>query len=74
VAPELQVIGIGTTSTIAPETDFLVLFPNELPRTGRSVNWILVIGAALLLIIGSVVGFANGRFNNGSKKKRGAMQ
>ena len=72
-APELQAIGIGTTTSVAPETDFLVLYPNELPKTGRSVNWILIIGAAALLIVGSVVGFANGRFNNGSKKKRGAM-
>ena len=61
-APELQVIGVPTTS--APESDFLVLFPNELPRTGRSVNWILIIGAALLIVVGSVVGFANNRSNN----------
>jgi LPXTG-motif cell wall-anchored protein len=68
------VIGIATTTTAAPESDFLVLFPNELPRTGRSINWTLIVGAAVLLIIGSLVGFANGRFNNGSKKKRGAVQ
>jgi LPXTG-motif cell wall-anchored protein len=45
-----------------------------LPRTGRSVNWILIIGAALLLIIGSVVGFTNNRLNNRSNNKKGIIR
>ena len=73
-APQLQVIGIAPTTTAPPESDFLVLFPNELPRTGRSVNWILIIGAALLLIIGSVVGFTNNRLNNRSNNKKGIIR
>lgn len=57
-APEFQAL-LTPSTTVPAESDFLVLFPDELPNTGGRFNLGFLVAAFALLAIGSLIGFLN---------------
>ena len=66
---DLQVL-LAPTTTVPAESDFLVLFPDELPNTGPRFNLGFLVAGLALLAIGALIGFGNLR-TNGSFRKKG---
>jgi LPXTG-motif cell wall-anchored protein len=69
-APELQVLVPPTSTTLPAESDFLVLFPDELPNTGPRFNWAFLAIALALLAFGALIGLFNLRSTNGTTRER----
>lgn len=71
-APEFQAL-LAPSTTIPAKSDFLVLFPDELPNTGPRFNLGFLVIAFALLVLGSLIGFLNLRStsvkSNGRKGK-----
>lgn len=59
-APAFQAL-LTPSTTVPAESDFLVLFPDELPNTGGRFNLGFLVAAFALLAIGSLIGFLNFR-------------
>jgi LPXTG-motif cell wall-anchored protein len=70
VAPAFQALLQPTTTTTPAESDFLVLFPDELPNTGSRFNLAFFIAALGLLVVGALIGFLNIRSNGSTRKER----
>lgn len=58
VAPQFQAL-LTPSQTVPAESDFLVLYPDELPNTGGGVNWAFIAIAFVLLVMGGLIGFFN---------------
>lgn len=69
-APELQVLVPPTSTTLPAESDFLVLFPDELPNTGPRFNWAFLAIALALLTFGALIGLFNLRSTSGTTRER----
>lgn len=69
-APEFQALLQPTTTTAPVESDFLVLFPDELPNTGPRFNVGFLFAALALLVVGALIGFLNVRTNGSTRKER----
>jgi LPXTG-motif cell wall-anchored protein len=67
---DFQVIVGPTTTTVPAESDFLVLFPDELPNTGPRFNWAFLAIALALLAFGALIGLFNLRSTNGTTRER----
>jgi LPXTG-motif cell wall-anchored protein len=55
---------------VPAESDFLVLFPDELPNTGGGFNWLFLAVAFALLVLGSLIGFLNLRSTSAKSSNR----
>jgi LPXTG-motif cell wall-anchored protein len=67
---DFQVIVGPTTTTVPAESDFLVLFPDELPNTGPRFSWLLLTIALALLTLGALLGLLNIRSTGSPRHER----
>lgn len=67
--PEFQAL-LTPGTTVPAESDFLVLFPDELPNTGPRFNIGFLVAALALLAIGALIGFLNIRSTGSTRKER----